>query len=127
MSSPFDVRGITSRIISPDNGAESSSEMPPPLPEVTGDGTSAAAAILPDVNRTMEETHSVLGASPTGIDGRAHTPPVLTTPVPSGETSSESNGPQEHAMARFIADVTDRLGALEEVLRNQRQAFPLQS
>ena len=127
MSSPFDVRGVTSRNISPDNGAESSSsEMPPPLPGVTGDGTSAAA-ILPDVNQTMEETNSDLGASPTGIDGRAHTPPVLTPLVPSGETTSGRNGPQDNAMARILADVTDRLGALEDVLHTQRQAYPLQS
>ena len=128
MSSPFDVKGNSSRNISPDSGAgSSSSEMPPPLSGVTGDRTPAAAAILPDINQTVKETHSDLGASQTGLDGRDHTPPVITPSVPSGETSSERIGPQEHAMTRFIADVSDRLGALEEFLRNQRQAYPLQS
>ena len=128
MSSPFDVKGVTSRNNSPDSGAgSSSSQMPPPLSGLTGDRTPAATAILPDINQTVEETHSALGASQTGLDGRDHTPPVITPSVPSDETSSERNGPQEHAMARFIADVLDRLGALEEVLRKQRQAYPLQS
>ena len=127
MSDPFDVRGVTSGNISRGNDVRSStSEMPPPLPGFSGDGTSAAA-ILTDVDQAVEETHSGLGASTTGLDGLAHTPPVLTPPVPSGESTSGKNGPQDNAIARILADVTDRLGALEDVLRTQRQAYPLQS
>ena len=127
ISDPFDVRGVTSGNISRGNDDRSStSEMPPPLPGFSGDGTSAAA-ILTDGDQAVEETPASMGAS-TGLDGLAHTPPVLTPPVPSGEvTSGQSVPPQDNAIARILVDVTDRLGALEDVLRTQRQAYPLQS
>ena len=123
MSDPFDVRGVTSGNIPRDNGVwSSSSEMPPPLPGVSGDGTSAAA-ILTDGNQAVEETPTDLGALTTGLDGLAHTPPVLTPPVPSGEVTLVQSVPPQDKQGTLPIDVTDSLDALEDVLRTQRQAF----
>ena len=121
MSNPFDVKCVTTGNISRGNdGRSSTSEVPPPLSGSSGNGASAAA-ILTDGDQAVDETPASMGASSTGLDGLAHTPPVLTPPVPSGEvTSGQSVPPQDNVLARILADVTDRLGALEDVLRTQR-------
>ena len=121
MSNPFDVKGVTTGNISRGNdGRSSTSEVPPPHSGSSGDGASAAA-ILTDGAPAVDEAPASVGASSTALDGLAHTPPVLAPPVPSGEgTSGQSVPPQDNVLARILADVTDRLGALEDVLRTQR-------
>ena len=128
MSSPFEGKGMTTGNISHGNdGRSSTSEVPPPYAGSSGDGASAAA-ILTDEAPAVDEAPASVGASSTALDGLVHTPPVLAPPVPSGEgTSGQSVPRQDNDLARVLADVTDHLGALEDVLRNQRQSFPIQS
>ena len=52
---------------------------------------------------------------------------MLASSVPSGEGATGQSVPRhDNDLARVLADVTDRLGVLEDVLRAQRPSFPIQ-
>ena len=117
----------TGNISHGNDGRSSTSEVPPSHGHSSGDGATSAA-IFTDGAPAVDEAPASVGASSTALDGLVHTPPVLAPPVPSGEgTSGQSVPPLDNVLARILADVTDHLGALEDVLRNQRQSFPIQS